>query len=149
MTKLDREQAIADNVAYVERVVADVRTRYRPRDTLVFSGFSQGGAMAYRAAAHIPSQGLIILASDVPPDVAALRPRSGQAGPRVTLPRLLIGRGSGDEWYTEEKQAADTAALDALGTSYELCVFDGAHEWTEAFRAAAAGFLRTTREFTR
>src|SRR6266550_3563546 len=47
MTRQERELAIADNKAYVRSVVS---TLPRPR-TLVFLGFSQGTAMAYRAAA--------------------------------------------------------------------------------------------------
>src|SRR4029077_9861550 len=47
MTSLDRELAIEDNRAYVRSVVA----AFRPPRHLVFLGFSQGVAMAYRAAA--------------------------------------------------------------------------------------------------
>src|SRR6188474_2355549 len=42
MTKLDRELAVADNIAYVRRVLASLPA---PR-TLVFVGFSQGATMA-------------------------------------------------------------------------------------------------------
>src|SRR5439155_9648192 len=45
MTRLDRELAIADNVAYVRSVVAT----FHPPEKVVFAGFSQGVAMAYRA----------------------------------------------------------------------------------------------------
>jgi predicted esterase len=134
MTRLDRDHAIADNIAYVGRVLGDVRRRFTTCPPLVFSGFSQGGAMAYRAAAHHPADGLIILAADVPPDVA-----SGTVAP---VPPVLIGRGTKDSWYTEAKQAADLKALDVLGVRPEVCVFDGGHVWTETFRDAAANLLR-------
>ncbi len=134
MTRDDRELAIADNIDYVGRVLERVRQEHRTRPTLVFSGFSQGGAMAYRAAAHYRADGLIILAADVPPDVIAQQ--------RVPLPPVLIGRGVKDEWYTEAKEAADVAALAKIGAHVEACVFDGAHEWTDVFRAAAAEMLR-------
>lgn len=133
MTRLDREHAIADNVAYVGRVLAEVSERYVTREPLVFAGFSQGGAMAYRAAAHYQAQALIILAADVPPDVAA--------GSAVPLPPTLIGRGKSDSWYTEAKQEADVGALLKVGVQPELCVFDAGHVWTEEFRAAAANLL--------
>lgn len=136
MTRLDREQAIADNLAYVGRVLNDVRRRYPTREPLVFAGFSQGGAMAYRAAAHYPSDGLIVLAADVPPDVAA--------GPRAPLPHVLIGRGTEDQWYTESKQASDVRMLEELGTRPEICVFDGGHDWSDEFREAAMNMLRRT-----
>lgn len=134
MTRLDRDHAIADNVAWVGRVVSDVRRRYDTRAPLVFCGFSQGGAMAYRAAAHYPADGLIVLAADVPPDVAS--------GPTAPLPPVLVGRGTRDDWYTEPKQAADVATLRALGVQPAVCVFDGGHAWDDRFRAAAANMLR-------
>ena len=134
MTREDREEAIADNLDYVGRVLDRVRHEHQTRQTLVFSGFSQGGAMAYRAAAHHGADGLIILAADVPPDV--------MAGPRVPLPPILIGRGTKDDWYTEARQAADLAGLARIGARAESCVFDGAHEWTDAFRSAAGAMLR-------
>jgi predicted esterase len=133
MTRLDREHAIADNVAFVGRVLHDVRRRYSTMAPLVFAGFSQGGAMAYRAAAHYPAEGLLIVAADVPPDVAA--------GPRAPLPPLLIGRGTRDLWYTEQQQESDRQALAALGVTAEFCVFDAGHEWAEPLRVAAGAFL--------
>jgi len=134
MTREDREHAMADNVDYVGRVLDRVRQEYEPRPTLVFSGFSQGGAMAYRAAAHYRADGLIILAADAPPDVIAQQP--------VALPPVLIGRGIRDGWYTEAKAAADLKALMGIGARVGTCVFEGAHEWTDPFRAAASTFLR-------
>ena len=137
MTREDREHAIADNLDYVGRVLDRVRQDHRTRPTLVLSGFSQGGAMAYRAAAAYRADGLIILAADAPPDVIAERP--------VPLPPVLIGRGVRDDWYTEAKQVADIAALARLGVSVDVCVFEGAHEWTDEFRTAAAAMLRRVR----
>jgi predicted esterase len=137
MTREDRLLAIADNVEYVGRVLARVRADHPCNGTLVFSGFSQGGAMAYRAAAHYAADGLIVLAADVPPDV------TGNA--TGALPPALLGRGSRDEWYTESKEAADRASLAAVGAHVEVCVFEGGHEWTDTFRNAAAAFLRRVR----
>jgi predicted esterase len=133
MTRDDRELAVADNVDYVGRVVARISVEQPTRPPFVFSGFSQGGAMAYRAAATYPSAGVLILAADVPPDVdAAGKP----------LPPVLIGRGTRDAFYTDAKEAADRDALARLGTPFEICVFDGGHEFTDPFREAAAQFLR-------
>ena len=137
MTRDDREHAIADNVDYVGRVLDRIRKEHPTRPTLVFSGFSQGGAMAYRAAATYRADGLIILAADAPPDVLAAH--------REPLPPVLIGRGVKDVWYTETQQSADLAALARIGASVDACIFEGAHEWTDEFRAAAAAMLRRVR----
>jgi predicted esterase len=136
MTKLDREQAIADNVSYVASVLHALGADSVGDDRLVYLGFSQGTSMAYRAAACGPrrAQGIIALGGDVPPDVGD--------DSTITLPPVLIGRGLRDDWYTEEKLAADLDRLRARGTEVEIARFDGGHEWTDEFRNAAAGFLR-------
>jgi len=136
MTSQDRELAIADNVDYVGRVLARLRDEHGVHPAPVFVGFSQGGAMAYRAAAQFPCSGLVILAADIPPDVGQQRD--------LRLPRTLIGRGVSDQWYTSEKHAADLAILERLGVSVENCVFDGGHEWGDEFLNAAARFLAKT-----
>jgi predicted esterase len=141
MTRQHREHAIADNVDYVGRVLEAVQTEHGVRRPLVFAGFSQGGAMAYRAAARYPCDALIILASDVPPDIRAAK--------HVSLPPVLIGRGTKDTWYTETKHAADLEALSALNVAIESCVFDGGHEWGDPFYKAAARHLREVRGRTR
>ena len=137
MTREDRELAIADNVDYVGRVLERVRAEHPTTGTLVFSGFSQGGAMAYRAAANYAAAGVIVLAADLPPDVVERR-----AAP---LPPVLLGRGTRDDWYSEDKEATDRAALARIDARVDVCVFDGGHEWSDAFRDAAAGFLRRVR----
>ena len=132
MTSQDRDLAIADNVEYVKRVVDQVRAEHGVGGPLVFAGFSQGGAMAYRAAAHLRADGLIILAADVPPDLAV---------PLHPLPSVLLGRGTTDSWYNTQKYEADLATLHRLGVDVQSCVFDGGHEWVPAFRDAMSHYL--------
>jgi dienelactone hydrolase len=125
MTRQDRELVIADNVAYVRAVVAALP----PAATIIVEGFSQGAAMAYRAAANLDRvAGVLILGGDLPPDVD---------GP---LPPILIGRGEDDDWYTGEKFKKNLNSL-AARARVETAVFPGRHEWTDAFRSAAGEFL--------
>ena len=135
MTKLDREEAIADNLAYVHRVVEEIERVHGPARRLVYAGFSQGVAMAYRAAARgaRPCHGLIALGGDLPPDVAS--------DPALALPPLLIGRGTDDTWYTEEKMTRDLEVLRERRASVETLVFAGGHEWAPPFLEAAGRFL--------
>jgi predicted esterase len=140
MTRQDRELAIADNVRYVRAVVDAVGREY-PVTSTVFAGFSQGAAMAYRAAAHIPAAAVIALAGDVPPDVTS----APDLADRAVLPHVLMGRGTTDDWYTEEKMAADATRLNELASHVETSVFAGGHEWTDAFAAAAGAFLTQLR----
>jgi predicted esterase len=138
MTSEDRELAIADNIEYVAAVVKAVRASHPVTETVVYAGFSQGVAMAYRAAAFVgvrqgvPVRGGIMLAGDVPPDVA----------PHLaTIPRVLIGRGTADDWYTLEKADADQRVFQAAGCQPTVHVFEGGHLWDESFVAASGRFL--------
>lgn len=134
MTSQDRDLAIVDNVAYVDRVVSSLR-RAHGDVPLVFAGFSQGAAMAFRAAAlgDWPPSGLIALGGDIPPELKTSLHRA--------FPPVLLGRGTGDTWYTEEKMAADLAYLQSSGATFRPLVFDGGHEWADAFRQQAGAFL--------
>ena len=135
MTRQDRELAIADNIAYVRDVVSAVGGAYQTTGTLVYCGFSQGVAMAHRAAlrAGHACRGVIALAGDVPPEL--------RADPDLDWPPVLIGRGRLDAWYTQEKMEADLTFLDGAGVPVTPFVFDGGHEWTDDFRAEAGRFL--------
>ena len=134
MTKEDRELAIADNVAYVAKVLNAISADPGLTRPLVYVGFSQGVAMAYRAAAQAQraAEGLIALAGDLPPDVVPLA---------SMLPTTLVGRGTGEEWYTADKCAADLQALASAGVKATEFVFEGGHEWTPAFLERSGQFL--------
>ncbi len=134
MTREDRLEAIADNVAYVGAVRSAVERDYPAEARAVVAGFSQGAAQAYRTALSWPGacRGVIALGGDVPPDVA---PAAG------LLPPVLVGRGSRDEWYTAEKLEADLQVLRAAGVDVTVCEFDGGHEWAEPFVVAATAWL--------
>jgi predicted esterase len=136
MTRQDRELAIADNIAYVNRIVGDLAANSQPA-RLVFVGFSQGVAMAFRAAlaGAWPCDGVIALGGDVPPELKGETQRA--------FPLTLLGRGARDSWYTEEKLDADLKFLHSVKAAVHPFVFDGGHEWTEAFREAAGEFLRS------
>lgn len=134
MTRQDRERAIADNVAYVAAVLSEIAEESGAALPLVYAGFSQGVGMAYRAAAFAgrPCDGLIVLAGDVPPDVAPVA---------AQLPKILLGRGTKDEWYTAEKAGRDREVLSAAGADVVEHVFDGGHDWHDTFVARAGAFL--------
>lgn len=134
MTAQDRDLAIADNIDYVRRAVG---TLPRP-EKLVFLGFSQGVAMAFRAAADFASRcdGLIALGGDVPPELVE---------ESVALPKTLLARGERDEWYTNEKFKQDLSFLKEV-TEVTPLVFDGGHEWSDEFRDAAGRFLVSVAE---
>jgi predicted esterase len=76
-----------------------------------------------------------MLAGDIPPDVV---PHLAE------LPPLLIGRGTADGWYTEQKAAADLRQLADSPLTPQVHVFEGGHVWDDSFIMAAAQFLDRT-----
>jgi predicted esterase len=131
MTREHRETVIEDNIRYVS-TVAD---GFRGAGPIVCVGFSQGGAMAFRAAARggFGAAAVISAGADVPPELLA------DASAR--MPPVLLIRGARDEWLTPQRFDADVAALRARGTRVHPLVVDGAHEWTDEAARAAADFL--------
>ena len=135
MTRQDRELAIADNLEYVTRVIESVAREWAAGGAVVFSGFSQGVAMAFRAAAAsaLPVAGVIAAGGDVPPEI----PRERLAAVRA----VVLCRGVRDEWYSTEKFAADRQRLGDAGVAVTPVEFDGGHEWSRDVIAAASTFL--------
>jgi predicted esterase len=133
MTRQDRELAIADNIAYVDRVLDHVATGHEAPTYCL--GFSQGVAMAYRAGVRGRHRmaGVIAVGGDVPPDcktVAATR-----------WPRVLIAAGDTDHWFTTEKLAADEAFLRGHGVAHDLFRYPDGHVVTDDVRARIAAFI--------
>jgi predicted esterase len=132
MTRQDRESAIADNIAYVQKCIEAVSAEWPTTRKIVFAGFSQGVGMAFRAATNAVGSeaGVIAVGGDVPPELApeALR----------RLSQVLIVRGASDEWYGKEQFAADQRRL---GEGVRAVEFNGGHEWSPDVAAAASDFL--------
>ncbi len=136
MTRQDRELAIADNIRYAASVVAELQRTLPVSGRLAFLGFSQGAAMAYRAAAGSghACQGVVVLGGDVPPEL--------ETRDLGLFPPVLLGRGSSEEWYDAAKMEHDVELLRRKNIDVRPLVFTGGHEWTNEFRAAAGTFLR-------
>ena len=152
MTREDRDLAITDAVNYVDRVidrVLDARAVARARapgastsethivtvPRIVFVGFSQGASMAYRAAilgSH-RAAGIVALGGDIPPEV--------KPAPALSWPRVLVGAGDEELWYTASKVAADEGWLAQRGITHTIARFAGGHEWTDEFRVSVGAFL--------
>jgi predicted esterase len=133
MTRQDREIAIADNLEYVGSALEAV-----PHDSatpIVYAGFSQGVAMAFRAALLGPPRGagVIAIGGDVPPELLA--------DPGLRFPPVLLARGERDEWLTSAKFESDVAVLRAREVPLQAVVFEGAHEWNTAAATSAGAFL--------
>jgi predicted esterase len=136
MTRQDRELAIADNAAYVNRVIDAVAAEWTEPPHIVYAGFSQGVAMTFRAAAASTRSiaGIIAVGGDVPPEL----PRAALS----RIPAVVLARGARDEWYTTAKFDGDIGRLRAAGALVTPLAFDGGHEWSDPVLEVAAAFLR-------
>jgi predicted esterase len=137
MTREDREVAISDNIAFVDRVIEAVRHSDGSTGKLVTAGFSQGTAMAFRAAVRgkVAAVGVIAVGGDVPPELLA--------DPGCGFPPVLLARGERDDWYTQARLDADVAALRVRGVPVTPMVYAAGHEWTAPLNQMASEFLRS------
>jgi predicted esterase len=141
MTRQDRELAIADNVAYVNACIDSIAADWPTLSGVMFAGFSQGVAMAYRAAVNAGRDvgGVIAMGGDIPPELTPQELRR--------LPAVLILRGRSDEWYIKEKLATDERRLRETSVSVRALEFDAGHEWSSGMVEAASVFLRERYEY--
>lgn len=124
MTKEDRDAEIADYIAYLDRLHAQLLTEWAtPPARTVLLGFSQGVATAARWAAHRRGgvDDVIFWGGYLPPDLPLEAGLFGAA--RV---RFVYGRHDG---YTPpERVRAHSETLTAAGVAHEVVWFDGGHD---------------------
>jgi predicted esterase len=132
MTREDRDDAIGDNVAYVDNALRIVSP---PPSSVVYVGFSQGVAMAFRAAVRgiARASAVVAVGGDVPPELLA--------DPTSAFPPVLLVRGATDEWYSAAKLDADVSALQGRGVDVEVFTHPGGHEWTAEVAQAVGAWL--------
>ncbi len=135
MTRQDRDDMIADNIEYADRVFAAVS---RPGVKIVTVGFSQGVAMAFRAAMRTRCRvdAIVGIGGDVPPELLA--------DASISFPSLLLARGETDDWHTASKLDADVAALASRGIRPRVSVYPGGHAWTDHTGTIVHEFLVST-----
>ena len=140
MTRQDRELAIAGNVAYVDTVCDQLEREFGAPRAIVFAGFSQGVAMAYRAGllGRRACAAIVAAGGDVPPELKGAAPRA--------WPRVLAATGARDEWYTPARLEEDAAFLRTVRPDARALVFDGGHEWGDALADAAGALLAEVEE---
>jgi predicted esterase len=139
MTRQGRDLAIEDNLAYVTRVIDAVSREGRCEAAVVFAGFSQGVAMAFRAAVHLPHlvAGVIAVGGDVPPEI--------EMTILARVPAVLLCRGAHDKWYTTESFGNDQHRLEEAGVKTRVLEFQGGHEWSAEVSDASRRFLQERR----
>lgn len=141
MTREDRELAIADNIAYVDAVLDDLERGFGAPRAIVFAGFSQGVAMAYRVGirGRRRASAVVSAGGDVPPELC-------EPGP-MDWPPVLAATGAADPAYAPDRLERDVAFLRTRSPDVRTLVSAGGHEWSDevvaATRALLAGITAT------
>ncbi|BCS32818.1 phospholipase [Luteitalea sp. TBR-22] len=135
MTSQDREDAIEDNLRYVRSVVTEAIHHTGEPQALVYIGYSQGVAMAWRAAVLGARRvdGLAVFGGDVPPEL--------HVRPLTQCPAVLIGRGRDDAYYTADKFKADLDMLAGRFVVVEPYEVVGGHAWSSDVGTEVGGFV--------
>ena len=135
MTSQDRDDAIEDNLRYVRSVVTEAIHQAGEPQALVYVGYSQGVAMAWRAAILGARRidGLAVFGGDVPPDL--------HVRPLTQCPPVLIGRGRDDSVYSAARFKADLDMLAGRFVVVEPYEVVGGHAWTVDVGAEIGGFV--------
>lgn len=141
MTRQDRELLIADNLEYVDRVIADVLRGLASPDMagshpmVVHVGFSQGVAMAYRAACQLDrrTSAVVGFGGDVPPELDSVD--------LARVPAAIVGRGTRDDLYAPAVCASDERRLREAGVAVQAITVDAGHEWTQEFSGVVGQLL--------
>lgn len=135
ITREHRDTMIGENLAYVESVLDWLDRHYAIADTVVYAGFSQGAAMACRAAAHRPEDcsGLIIHGNALPEEL--------ETDNLAPLPPLFLSRTDRDQVYPESAFEKDLKCCQKAGLDLTPFTCEGTHGWPEALNEPLANFL--------
>lgn len=127
MTTEDRETEIADYVAYLDTLRAEIfRAVPRGGCTLRVLGFSQGVATAARwvAAGNANADQVILWAGSLP---AELTRESAAHFNGAGVPVLMVA-GEQDQFITAKVIAEQVGMLRAVGVAVDVATFPGGHE---------------------
>ena len=134
MTSNNREYRIQENVQYINTVIIEIKKKYSLNDIVVFHGFSQGTAMACRAAllGKFKPSGVILLGGDIPPEIDNLN----------QLQRILFARGKKDKLYSSVRWKKDVTRIKNSNLDSFICEFDGGHYGDETYFKEVGDFLK-------
>lgn len=137
MTREDRDHEIQDYVAYLDKLVGDLKNEIGRADLSVTAlGFSQGGATVCRwsALGRTKIDRLIVWGSLVPPEFDSAE----KVAVLLNLDFTLI-TGNRDQYITEKVFAKELERLQGLGLAPKTEIFEGGHQLNRSVICGLAG----------
>lgn len=124
MTREDRDSEIGDYVAYLDTLLAKLRSWIAPDAKVTVLGFSQGAATASRWIANSAPEisRLILWGGLLPPELRD----AGRIGGLSRQPVQFVV-GTSDRYFQPDLVRAERQALETLGIAFSLIQFDGGH----------------------
>lgn len=126
MTSHLREEAIAENLRYIQRVLDQLQQEISFSSLTVF-GYSQGAQMAMRVARWIDGVHLIALGAELPPELH-LPPIYGK---ERSPTRVTLARGKKDLSIAHETFSDNQKQWQDWGADCTALELPGAHRWSE------------------
>jgi predicted esterase len=134
MTSKERDLRIQENVHYINAVMIEITKKYSFNNTVVFHGFSQGTAVACRAAllGKFKPSGVILLGGDIPPEIDNLN----------QMQRILLARGKKDKFYSSVRWKKDITRVQNSDLDSFIYEFEGGHYGDENYFKEVGEFLK-------
>lgn len=128
MTSHNRGKSIHANTHYLKDLIATLQNEYT-WEHLIFTGFSQGAAMVWRAGLVCKEASLLLpLGGDIPPEILQQPPKS--------FPKIYMGRCLDDEKIPLKFWQRDQGFLKA--SLFDFSIWEGAghHHWNNEWSSS-------------
>lgn len=137
MTREDREHEIGDYLAYLDRLRAELVSRFQA-GAVALLGFSQGVATASRWMCHgaEPVLGAVLWAGSVAPELDPARLRE-----RVQGRPVVLVAGDRDQYLTPDWIRRERERFEQAGADCREVVFHGGHRLDRTVLAEAMEFV--------
>jgi len=126
MTSYCREEAIVENMKYLEIVIDHLR-KDRSFSKLIVLGYSQGAQMAMRVVRWITGDHLISLCGELPPELR----KAPLYGKERQPESLILARGKKDLALSAETMAENRQVWEEWEVPCATLELPGAHHWQE------------------
>jgi len=126
MTSDHREEAITQNLVYLENVIQQLKEEVSFSNLIVL-GYSQGAQMAMRVTRWLSGDHLIAVCGELPPELRE-KPLYGNERQPISA---LLARGKKDIALTQMTMSENQSVLEKWGGSCAAFELPGAHRWLD------------------